>query len=83
MVVDDPLALQGGEAAQLHVEDGAGLHLVDVEQLHEAVPGDLDRVGAPDQGDDLVELVEGLEQGAQDVHALLRPGAAGTGCAGR
>ncbi len=43
VLVDDPLPLQGGEAAQLHLEDGAGLDLVDVEEFHEAVAGDLDR----------------------------------------
>ena len=38
-VVDDPLALQGGQPAQLHVEDGLGLDLVDVEQLDQALRG--------------------------------------------
>ena len=31
--VDDLLPLEGGQAAQLHVEDGVGLDLVDLEQL--------------------------------------------------
>ena len=37
-VVDDALALQGGQPAQLHVEDRLGLDLVDVEQLDQARP---------------------------------------------
>ena len=37
VVLDDLLPLQGGQAAQLHVEDRRGLHLVDLEQLHQAV----------------------------------------------
>ena len=58
-VVDDLLALQGRELAQLHVEDGVGLDLVDVEQLDQAVArvGDVGR--AADQRDDLVELRRG------------------------
>ena len=35
-VVDDLLALEGGQPAQLHLEDGVGLDLVDVEQLDQA-----------------------------------------------
>ena len=34
-LVDDPLPLEGGQPAQLQVEDGDGLHLVDLEQLHQ------------------------------------------------
>ncbi len=70
-LVDDLLALQRGQAAQLHVEDRGGLDLVDVEQLHQAGAGLLDRGRAPDQGDDLVERVQRLDQTAQDVGALL------------
>ena len=46
-IVDDALALQGGQAAQLHVEDGLGLDLVDVEQLDQAGPGDVDGLPTP------------------------------------
>ena len=71
VVVDDLLALQGGEAAQLHVEDRLGLHLVDLEQPHQPVARLVDGRRAPDERDDLVERVERLEQAAQDVDALL------------
>ena len=35
-LVDDLLSLQGGQSTQLHVEDGGGLDLVDLEELHQA-----------------------------------------------
>ena len=41
-LVDDLLPLQGGEPAQLHVQDGVRLDLVDVEQLHQAGARDVD-----------------------------------------
>ena len=70
-LVDDLLALERREAAELELEDGAGLQLVDVEQVDEAVAGLFDRGRAADEGDDLVERVERLEVAAQDVHARL------------
>ncbi len=48
-----------------------GLDLVDVEQLHQAAAGGVGRLAAADEGDDGVELVEGLGVAAQDVRALL------------
>ena len=66
-VVDDALTLQGGQPAQLHVQDGLRLDLVDVEQLDQAGPGDVDGLRRPDQRDDLVERVERFDQTAQDV----------------
>ena len=72
VLVLDLLAFQGGEPAQLHVQDGLGLDLVDVQQLHQAVAGRFDGGGRADQGDDLVERVQRLEQAAQDVRSLLR-----------
>ena len=66
-VVDDALAFQGGQPAQLHVEDRLGLDLVDVEQLDQALAGDVDGLRRADQRDDLVERVERLDQTAQDV----------------
>src|SRR5439155_26439676 len=40
-IVDDLLAFQGGQTTQLHVEDGLRLDVVDVEQLDQALPGDV------------------------------------------
>ncbi len=71
VVVDDLLALQGREAAQLHVEDRVGLQLVDLEQLDQAGAGLVGVRRPPDQRDDLVERVQRLEVAAQDVGALL------------
>ncbi|CAH0306650.1 hypothetical protein SRABI128_04361 [Microbacterium sp. Bi128] len=82
VLVLDLLALQGGEPAQLHVQDGPGLHLVDVQQLHQPVAGRFGGGGRTDQGNDLIERIQRLEKGPQDVRFLLRlpqpvPGAAG------
>jgi hypothetical protein len=41
-LVEDPLPLERGQPAQLHVQDRAGLQVVDVEQAHQALAG---RVG--------------------------------------
>ena len=76
--VDDLLPLQGRQAAQLHVEDRRGLHLVDVEQRHQALAGVVDVGAAPDQRDDVVERVERLDQAPEDVGLLLAPCAAGS-----
>jgi len=60
-----------GELAQLHVEDRAGLDLVDVEQLDQRGLRRGGRLAGPDQRDDLVDPVDRLEQPAQDVRARL------------
>ena len=70
-VVDDALAFQGGQPAQLHVQDRLGLDLVDVEQLDQALAGDVDGLRRADQRDHLVERVERLDQTAQDVGPLV------------
>ena len=70
VLVHDLLALEGGQAAQLEGQDGVGLDGVHVEQLDEAVAGLVDRGGAADEGDDLVEGVEGLQVAFEDVQAL-------------
>ena len=77
--VDDLLPLEGGQPAQLHVEDRVGLDLVDVEQLDQARAGVVDLGGATDQRDDLVEHVERLDQAAEDVRATLGLARAGSG----
>ena len=70
-VVDDALALQCGQPAQLHVQDRLGLDLVDVEQLDQAGPRDVDGLRRADQRDHFVERVERLDQTAQDVRPLV------------
>ena len=71
VLIGDLLPLQGGQLAQLHVEDGLRLDLVDLQELHQAGLGLRRRRGPADQRDDLVDAVEGLEQAAQDVGALF------------
>ncbi len=70
-LVDDLLALERGQATQLHREDRVGLDLVDGEQVHQAGACDVDGLRRTDERDDLVEGVEGLDQAAQDVGPLL------------
>ncbi len=70
-IVDDALTFQGGQPAQLHIEDGLGLDLIDVEQLHQPAARDIGVGRRPDQRDDLVERIEGLDQTAQDMGALI------------
>ena len=77
--VDDLLALQRGQPAQLHVEDRVGLDLVDLEQRHQAAAGVVDVGGAADQRDDLVQRVQRLDQAALDVGAALGLGEAVAG----
>jgi len=56
---------------KLHVEDGLGLDLVDVEQLDQAGPRDVDGLRCADQRNDFVQCVKGFHQTAQDVRALV------------
>ena len=58
MLVDELLPLQRGQPAQLHVEDGPGLHLVDLQQLHQALLGGVADSLRPDQRDHLVDPVD-------------------------
>ncbi len=70
-LVDQLLPLEGGQLAQLHVEDRAGLDLVDPEQPHEADLRGRRRLRPADQGDDLVDRVDRGEQRGDDVQPLL------------
>ena len=64
---------QPGELAELHVEDVDGLHLGELERLgHQPRLGRGGVVAAADEGDDLVDDVEGLDAALEDVLALPR-----------
>src|SRR6185312_9332666 len=71
VLVQQRLALQRSQPAQLHVEDGPGLRLVDLQQLHQALLGDGGGLAAPDQRDHLVDPVDRLQQRADGVRPLL------------
>lgn len=71
MLGGDLLVLQRGQAAQLHLQDRVRLDLVDLQQAHQALTRDLHGVAATDEGDDLFDRVQRLEQAAQDVRPLL------------
>ena len=70
-LVDDLLPLERRETPQLHVEDCLSLVVVDVQEVLEALARDVHGLRRADQGDDLVQRVERLDQSAQDVGALL------------
>ena len=72
ILVLDLLALEGGQPAQLHLEDGVGLDLGQLEALDERRSRRIDVRRRADRGDDLVQVVEGDLQALEDVRALLR-----------
>ena len=62
---------QAGELAEAHVEDVLGLVDRELERLgHQADAGRGPVVGRPDEGDDLVDDVDGLEQALDQVGPL-------------
>ena len=66
---------QAGEPAERHVEDVLGLDVGELERFgHEAGPGGRAVLAGPDEGDDLVDDVEGLHQAFDDVLSLARLG---------
>ena len=71
MLGHDLVAVHAGQRAQLHGQDGVRLHLVDVQQPHKARTGGIGVLGGTNEGDDLVQHVQGLEIPLQDVVALL------------
>ena len=67
------LPLERGEAAELQVEDVAGLHLAELEgRRHQRGAGRVGRFGAADQRDDRVDHVERAQQTFDDVRAVAR-----------
>ena len=70
VLVHDLLAFEGGQAAQLEGQDRVGLDGVHVKQVDQACAGLVDGRGAADEGDDLVEGVEGLQVAFEDVQAF-------------
>jgi len=73
VLVLDLLALQRRQATQLHLQDGVGLHLGELELLHEVGAGYIHVGRRADGLDHLVQVVEGDLQAFQDVRPLLRP----------
>ncbi len=64
-------ALQAGQCPEAHVDDGLCLHFAQAEALHEGRLGHVGRLRTADDGDDLVDMVEGDEQTAEDVGPFL------------
>jgi len=70
VLVLDLLTLQRGQAAKLHIQDGLGLNLAEVERLAEVAARRLNRARAADDVDRLIQVIQGGEQPFQDVGAL-------------
>ncbi len=67
------LVLELREAAQLQVEDVVGLDLAEAVALaHQLLARCVGALGGPDEGDDVVDPVDRLEQALDDVRSVLR-----------
>ena len=71
-LVEDLLALEAGEALELHLQDRLRLELGEPEARDEPVARDVAVGRLADELDDLVEVVERDLQAEQDVLALAR-----------
>ena len=69
----EALTFQRSQPAQLHIEDGLGLDLRQVELLHQVVAGSLNVLAVADGLDYRVYGVESLEQTLHDVGPVPRP----------
>ncbi len=67
----DLRALEAGEPAETHLEDGVGLDDGEPEALHERRARLVVVCGRPDDADDLVDVVERDDQSLEDVGPLL------------
>ncbi len=67
----DLLAFERGQAAQLHVEDGIGLQLGQLEALHQFCAGRFHIGRGADEVDDLIQILERDQISFEDVRARL------------
>src|SRR6266850_2456630 len=72
VLLDDLVPLQLGQALQPHVQDGLGLDLGELEPHHQRVLGGVGTVGAADDANHQIELLDGLAQARENVRPLLR-----------
>ena len=79
---EELVALEAGELAEAHFEDGGDLGVGETEALAEAGLGLVVGLGVADDVDDLVEVVLGDEEAIDDVEALLGLGELETATAG-
>ena len=67
-----PFALQAGQAGKAHVENGLGLLLGKRKAQHQGFLRGSGILAGADDGDDLVDMVQCLEQAFQNMGPLLR-----------
>ena len=73
VLVQQPLPFQGGQAAQLHVQDGLGLDLAKVELGHQVGAGRLCVVGGAYDLNHLVHDVQSEQEALEDVVTVPGP----------
>ena len=73
MLLLKPLSLQGRQTAQLHIKDGLGLRLRQVQPLHQVIARFLDVRRAANNLDNLVNAVQRQQQPLHDVVPVARP----------
>ena len=71
MLLLDLLLFECRQPLQAEVQDRLGLDRGHGEPLDQSCPGIVDRSGAPDQGDDLVQVVQRDPVALEDVGSLL------------
>ena len=66
------LTLQGSQTTQLHVQNCLSLSLINLQELHQAATRLISGGGAANQGNNLIQSIQSLQQATQDVRLFLR-----------
>ena len=82
VLVFDLLAFEGGQAAQLHIQDGLGLEIGQLEALHQAFFGRIGIRRFTDGLDDSIQVVQGDQTGLPGCGRGRGLCPARTGCGG-
>ena len=66
------LTLQSSQTTQLHVQNCLSLSLINLQELHQAATRLISGGGAANQGNNLIQSIQSLQQATQDVRLFLR-----------
>ena len=72
MAILNLLTLQGSQTTQLHVQNCLSLSLINLQELHQAATRLISGGGAANQGNNLIQSIQSLQQATQDVRLFLR-----------
>ena len=72
MTILNLLTLQGSQTTQLHVQNCLSLSLINLQELHQAATRLISGGGAANQGNNLIQSIQSLQQATQDVRLFLR-----------